>query len=154
MAAAQPNNPAPSVDAVRVTNPHGSAGYVVVCDHASNFLPPEFHALGLPADELTRHIAWDPGARAVATSMAQTLDAPVVESAISRLIADCNRPLDAPDLIPTISETTEIPGNAGLDEQSRANRIALAHQPFHEAIDALIEDRLAAGQACAMIAIH
>ena len=74
-----------------------------------------------------RHIAWDPGALPVAERMAAALDAVLVQSCISRLVIDCNRPLDAPDLIPAVSETTEIPGNRDLTGDERARRIALAH---------------------------
>lgn len=55
------------------------------------------------------HIAWDPGAVEVARHLATSLDAPLVESQLSRLLIDCNRPLDAHDLIPEISETTVVP---------------------------------------------
>ena len=49
-------------DLVEVTNREGRGRVVLVCDHASNHLPPEYGALGLDSIELTRHIAWDPGA--------------------------------------------------------------------------------------------
>src|ERR1044071_8433562 len=100
-----------SSDTVGVTNPGGSSPFVLTCDHASNFLPAEFGTLGLSAEDLSRHIAWDPGALPVASRMAEALDATLIETRISRLIIDCNRPLDAPDLVPPVSETTIIPGN-------------------------------------------
>ena len=51
----------------------------------------------------------------------------LIESRVSRLVIDCNRPLDAPDLIPAVSETTAIPGNASLspDETGGAHRAGL-----------------------------
>ncbi|TIU54778.1 MAG: N-formylglutamate amidohydrolase, partial [Mesorhizobium sp.] len=36
-----------SPETVWVTNPGGSSPFVLTCDHASNFLPPEFGTLGL-----------------------------------------------------------------------------------------------------------
>ena len=65
--------------------------------------------------------------------MADALDATLVESCVSRLVIDCNRPLDAPDLISPVSETTVMPGNADLSEADRQERIALSWQPFHDA---------------------
>ena len=62
----------------------------------------------------------------VAARMAALLDAPLVASRSRGWSIDCNRPLDAPDLIPEISETTVIPGNRGLDAAERRRRIALA----------------------------
>lgn len=153
MGAAEPHRLAPS-DAVKVTNPRGSGRYVFVCDHASNFIPEEYGTLGLPAAELTRHIAWDPGALPVARTLAEALDAPLVESCVSRLVIDCNRPFDAPDLITVMSETTEIPGNRGLSADERARRIALAHRPFHDAIDSVVAERLATGRTTSVVSVH
>ncbi|RJT38936.1 N-formylglutamate amidohydrolase [Mesorhizobium waimense] len=143
-----------SPETVRVTNPGGSSPFVFTCDHASNFLPAEFGTLGLPAEELSRHIAWDPGALPVARRMAEALDATLVETGISRLVIDCNRPLDAPDLVPPVSETTLIPGNAGLSDKQRAERVALSWRPFHDAIAEIVDKRLARGQETRLVSVH
>lgn len=140
--------------AVRVDNPGGGSPYLLVCDHASNFIPAEFGALGLPAADLERHIAWDPGALPVAQGLAEMLDATLVHSGISRLVIDCNRPLGADNLIWTVSEGTVIPGNQNLDAMARQRRIDLAYTPFHDAIDATIRDRLARGQETRVVSIH
>ena len=94
---------------VRVSNPDGRGPFVILCDHASNYVPEDYGTLGLPPADLQRHIAWDPGALGVSETMSRLLDAPLVESCVSRLIIDCNRTLDAPDLIPSLSEATTIP---------------------------------------------
>jgi predicted N-formylglutamate amidohydrolase len=153
MDAAQPARLAPS-NAAKVTNRYGSSPFVIICDHASNVIPQEYGTLGLDAAELTRHIAWDPGALPVSRRLSSALDAPLVESCISRLVIDCNRPLDSPDLIATVSETTEVPGNRGLDAAERARRIALAHEPFHDAIDAVVTERLHAACPAWLVSIH
>ncbi len=139
---------------VRVTNRAGKSPFVLVCDHASNYLPPQYGTLGLKDADMLRHIAWDPGALPVALKVAAMLDAALVEAGVSRLAIDCNRPLDAPDLIPEISETTLIPGNAGLSREDRAERIALSWQPFHDAIEALVDERLAAVRETWLVSIH
>ncbi|MEW6630468.1 MAG: N-formylglutamate amidohydrolase [Pseudomonadota bacterium] len=153
MEKARPVSLAPS-ETVRVTNPGGSSPFVFSCDHASNFLPPEFGTLGLPAEDLSRHIAWDPGALPVASRLAAGLDATLIETRVSRLVIDCNRPLDAPDLVSPVSETTAIPGNAGLSEKQRAARIDLAWRPFHQAISDVIDERLAKGQETRLVSVH
>jgi predicted N-formylglutamate amidohydrolase len=142
------------LSAAKVTNRHGSSPFVIVCDHASNFIPEEYGTLGLDPVELTRHIAWDPGALPVAQRLSAALDAPLVESCISRLVIDCNRPLDAPDLIWEVSETTEIPGNRSLGSEERAARVALAHTPFHDLIDSVIVERLRTGHAVRLVSVH
>ena len=139
---------------VRVTNRAGKSPFLLVCDHASYYLPPHLGTLGLQGADMLRHIAWDPGALPVALKMSAMLDAALVEAGVSRLAIDCNRPLDAPDLIPEISETTLIPGNAGLAGKDRAERIALSWQPFHDTVEALVEERLAAGRETRLVTVH
>lgn len=139
---------------VDVLNGTGRGRIVLACDHASNFIPDSYGTLGLDAAELDRHIAWDPGALPVARRMAELLDAPLVASGISRLVIDCNRPADAPDLIPEVSETTRIPGNAGLDAVERRRRVALAHEPFHAALDGLLDRRARAGLESWLVSVH
>lgn len=140
--------------AVVVENEAGQGNYVILCDHASNRFPAEFGTLGLDSRERQRHIAWDHGALPVAQILSERLDAPLVRSTVSRLILDCNRGLDAPDLIPTISELTTIPGNAAVGEDERKRRISLVHRPFHDAIDALIGRRLRGGIPTAVVSVH
>jgi predicted N-formylglutamate amidohydrolase len=142
------------LQAVTVSNRAGRGRLVIACDHASNAIPEEFGTLGLDAGELERHIAWDPGALPVARIMSSLLDAPLVESGISRLVADCNRPLDAPDLIPEISETTAVAANTGLTQAQRAARVAIAHAPFHDALEDVIEERLRRGMETWVVSVH
>ncbi len=143
-----------STEPVRITNRGGNSPLVLICDHASNFLPAQFGTLGLEKSDLQRHIAWDPGAQPVALRMAEALDAVLVESCVSRLVVDCNRPLDAPDLIPPVSETTAIPGNADLS----ADRAQGARRPVVAAFPCggrkVVSERLARGQATRLVSIH
>lgn len=135
-------------------NAEGTSPFVLVCDHASNRIPDDYGGLGLSAIERLRHIAWDPGALAVSLALVELLDAPLVRSTVSRLVIDCNRAHDAHDLIPLISENTEIPGNRGIGGNERARRIADFHDPFHASIDAVLNRRAAAGQETILIAMH
>jgi len=139
---------------VRVTNRSGTSPLVLICEHATNYLPPEYGMLGLAEADMLRHIAWDPGALPVSLKMADLLDAVLIEAGVSRLAIDCNRPLDAPDLIPQISENTTIPGNTALTETQRAERIALSWTPFHETVEDLVAERLAAGRETWLVTVH
>ena len=139
---------------VQVNNAEGSSPFVLVCDHASNRIPPEYGDLGLKPSERVSHIAWDPGALSVALGLLEALDAPLVYSTVSRLIIDANRDHDAPDLIPAISERTTIPGNATIDPLERAHRIVAFHTPFHQAIGALLDRRKAAGRETILVTVH
>ncbi len=140
--------------AVLVSNARGSSPFVVVCDHASNRFPQRYGTLGLTPIERLSHIAWDPGALALSRALSGLLDAPLVESTVSRLIIDCNRELDAPDLIWTLSEATRIAANEGLDEAERAFRITHYHRPYHASIETLLEARRHAGQETILVCVH
>jgi predicted N-formylglutamate amidohydrolase len=152
--ASMPRGDADLVVPVRTVNAAGQGAFVIAVDHASNRIPPAWSDLGLSPAERVRHIAWDPGALAVSLRLSEQLDAPLVHSTVSRLVIDCNRDTDAPDLIPTISETTAIPGNAAVTPEDRARRIAFAHAPFHAALDRLLDDRARQGRQTILICLH
>lgn len=152
----QDHRPAASgrLEPVRISNEGGRSPFVFVCEHASNFLPPQYGTLGLPAEAMLQHIAWDPGALPVAKALSARLDAALIESRVSRLAIDCNRPLDAVDLIPALSETTVIPDNENLTVVEREARVALSWRPFHDALAALVDRRLKAGRETWLVSIH
>lgn len=139
---------------VAVLNRHGRGAAVLVCEHASHFIPPAYAGLGLgPADQV-RHIGWDIGALGLARELAALLDAPLVHATYSRLMLDLNRPVDASDSIVVHSEDTRIPGNAGLSAAERELRKQRIYDPFHAELDALIDQRLQSGLATAVVSIH
>ncbi|WP_196258124.1 N-formylglutamate amidohydrolase [Pelagibacterium limicola] len=142
----------PGDTAVMTVNAEGGSPFVLVCDHASNRLPDKYGDMGLPAEALVSHIAWDPGAMALCEAMSAILDAPVVASTVSRLVIDCNRDLEAPDLVWTLSEATPITANEHLEVEERAYRIAHFHKPFHDAIDALLDRR--SGRDTVLVCMH
>lgn len=118
-----------------------SANVVIVCEHASNHFPEAFSTLGLDAAARRAHIAWDPGALGVARAMAAELNADLVAGSVSRLIYDCNRPPEAPSACPERSERFGIPGNRGLSETGRAERMAAVYTPFRKALATLMQAR-------------
>jgi predicted N-formylglutamate amidohydrolase len=127
---------------------------VILCDHASNRIPEDYASFGFAEDALQTHIAWDPGALAVARLLSAKLDAPLFWPDASRLIIDCNRAADARTLIVVESEGRPVPANRGLSEEERSRRLANIHAPYHAAIDACLKSRMAEGRPTALIAIH
>ena len=115
---------------VNVHNEKAAHPIILVCEHASAFIPPQYNQLGLSSEASISHIAWDPGASAVAHHLANAFNAVLIESAISRLVYDCNRPPDAISAIPTRSEIYDIPGNVDLSIAERENRINTYYRPF------------------------
>jgi predicted N-formylglutamate amidohydrolase len=140
--------------ALTVINESGASPIVLLCEHASNFIPARYGRLGLREADLKRHIAYDIGALAVARHLSRLLDAVLVHSGYSRLLIDCNRPLAAPSSIPARSEDTDIPGNVGIDAAERALRDRLFFAPFRERVAALLDARLRARQPTLLIGMH
>ena len=132
----------------------GGGPFVVVCEHASNHLPRALGTLGLGVADLDRHIAWDPGAGAVAAGVAEAVGADLVLQRYSRLAVDCNRDPDLPDAVAVISEATAIPGNIGLSPEARAERIASVWEPFHDTLGGLLDRRAAARLPTALVTMH
>ncbi len=139
---------------VEVENPNGAGPFVIVCDHASNRVPDDYKSFGFAEDALQTHIAWDPGALGVSRRLSARLDAPLIWPDVSRLIIDCNRGPDAASLIVTESEGRKVEANRGLSGAERARRLAGIHAAYHNAIDACLARRQAAGMPSALIAIH
>ena len=139
---------------VLTVNPGGRGRFVLACDHASNRIPAPYGDLGLTPHQRLMHIAWDPGAMAVATQLSQMLDAPLIASTVSRLVIDCNRRHDAADLIPTISERTEIPGNLHVGDTERQRRLIDFHAPFHAALESVLDCRAAGREETILVTVY
>lgn len=125
-------------DVVLLRNPDSGGRVILVCEHAANFIPSVMGSLGLSNLERESHIAWDPGAMAVAEHMSGLLEAPLIASRVSRLVYDCNRPPDARDAMPARSEIIEIPGNRDLTPPQKAARVACYYEPFRSALAQLV----------------
>jgi predicted N-formylglutamate amidohydrolase len=130
------------------------SGLLILCDHASNEVPPHLGSLGLPETEFRRHIAYDIGAAAVTRSLARRLDAPAILTRFSRLIIDPNRGRDDPTLVMRLSDGAVVPGNADADEAEVARRLARFYEPYDEAIVAAIERALLVGRPPAIVTVH
>jgi predicted N-formylglutamate amidohydrolase len=131
-----------------------SRGLVIVCDHASNVIPPELNALGLSAEDLKRHIAWDIGAARVAALLATRFKVPAIFAGVSRLVIDCNRDPGDPASIPNEVDRTPIPGNAHLTVWQRAERMSRWFVPYHNGVEAMMSAALAAARDPVVLSVH
>ncbi len=127
---------------------------ILLCDHASNHVPPEYGGLGLPQAQFERHIAYDIGARDVTLGLAARLSAAAVLSTFSRLLIDPNRGMDDPTLIMRISDGAVVPGNRDVDDAERDRRIARFHQPYRQAVADAIAAVKAKGMVPFLVSIH
>jgi predicted N-formylglutamate amidohydrolase len=135
-------------------NVAGRSPFLLTCDHYGRLIPQSLGDLGLPASELSRHIAWDIGIAGLAEALAKHLDAHLIAQRYSRLVIDCNRPPVALSSIPLMSEATAIPGNEGLDRETAEARRKAIFDPYHRRIHEAIEARLRDGVATVLVSLH
>ena len=127
---------------------------IVVCEHASNHIPPRWGDLGLTEAQRSAHIAWDPGALATARALAERLDAVLVHAPVSRLVYDCNRAPDMASAMPPRSEIHDIPGNAAVSPAERLARTEAVYLPWTHGLHGLIARRLALGIRPVIVTMH
>ena len=145
-----PDWPAP----VEIVNQAGASDIVLICEHASSHMPAEYGGLGLTAEQLQGHIAWDIGAAEVTRRLCALLDAPAFLGTYSRLLIDLNRPLGALDSIPSVSEGIPIPGHLDLELAEVSRRVEAIFTPFHNRVAAHLDQRLATGRPTRLVSIH
>jgi predicted N-formylglutamate amidohydrolase len=135
-------------------NSAGRSPFLLTSDHYGRRIPRSLGDLGLPAGELTRHIAWDPGIAGVADALSKDIDAHLIAQRYSRLVIDCNRPPGAPSSIPRISEATVIPGNEGIARDAAQARREAIFEPYHRRIAEVIDRRLRDGVPTVLVSLH
>ncbi|SFH42349.1 Predicted N-formylglutamate amidohydrolase [Palleronia marisminoris] len=141
--------------AVHIIGADRPAPLVVACEHGSRHIPKDLGNLGLDPAALASHAVWDIGAAHVARALGETMQAPVVEGGISRLVYDCNRPPSAPDAIPAKSEVFDIPGNRDLGEAARDERFRRVHEPYHAALaETCRQQEARSGGPVVLITVH
>ena len=129
-------------------------GILLLCDHADNAFPPGYGTLGLPAAQLQRHIAYDPGAAGITHHMSRILGAPAVLTHYSRLLIDPNRGEDDPTLIMRLSDGAVVPGNAVLTSEERQKRIERYYRPYHNAIEEVLDAMIETGRPPVIFSMH
>ncbi|MEM7190303.1 MAG: N-formylglutamate amidohydrolase [Pseudomonadota bacterium] len=127
---------------------------LLVCDHASNMVPPEIGSLGIAPEDMARHIAWDVGARAVTVGLAERLRAGAVMSCFSRLVIDPNRAKYDPTLLMKLYDGTIIQGNRHAGAEEKVRRVQAYWEPYHNAIDMALDGIEARGGQPAIVSIH
>ncbi len=145
-----PDEPA----AVEVVRKHGRSPFFLTCDHAGARVPRRLLSLGVSAEDLRRHIAWDIGAAAVAVKLSARLDACLILQTYSRLVIDCNRPPGSAQSILRLSDATRIPGNESVSQADALARELAVFRPYHARIRTELEQRQAQHRQTILIAMH
>ncbi len=138
-----------------VQNEDSSSEILLICDHASRYIPSEYNDLGIEDISLLhRHIAWDIGVRDVTTRLSDRLNVTAVYSEFSRLLIDANRYPDDTNSIPDISDGIDIPANKDIDDVERTRRLNTWFWPHHNKIDELISVKSKGENTPVLIAMH
>ncbi len=145
-----PGDPPP----VTVLNPDSKSPVLLLCDHASRAIPKALGDLGLPEEQLCRHIAYDIGAAELTKRLAARFGATAILSGYSRLVIDPNRSLNDPTAVPVVSDDVVIPANRALDAHEERRRVEAIFVPYHDAIAAEVARRRERGQVPAIVSIH
>ena len=119
-------------------NPRGKTPLILICDHASNYVPSDLKNLGLSSEDIDKHIAWDIGAATLTREISRNMDACAILCNTSRLVVDVNRSPTEAESIPTVSDGVCIPGNQDLRTIDQKQRIEEFFWPYHNAISATI----------------
>ncbi len=139
---------------VEIVNPEAPAPVLLVCDHASNFIPRALANLGLDETHLWWHIAYDIGVAEVTRLLSRRLGATAILCGFSRLVIDPNRAPDMPSSIPETVDGVTIPGNRNLSGAEREKRIATFFKPYHQAIEGRLRMLAARGPVPAVVSLH
>ena len=125
--------------------------WLVTCDHATNRVPDCVGGgdLGVAAQDMARHIAYDVGAAGVASKLGALLDSPAIFADFSRLVIDPNRGEDDPTLVMKLYDGTIIPANRQADAEEVERRLATLYRPYHAALA-----RLAHRDGTVLCAVH
>lgn len=123
--------------------PENPSRWLITCDHATNYVPDWINGgdLGLPPEQMARHIAYDIGSAGVTRGLAAHLNASAVLSNFSRLVIDPNRGEHDPTLVMRLSDGAIIPANRHVDADEREQRLARLYRPYHNALADLAAHR-------------
>ena len=129
--------------AYHIIGEHRQSRWLITCDHASNAVPTEVGGgdLGISAEDMARHIAWDVGAAGLAGALGAALEAPVICSRFSRLVIDPNRGEEDPTLVMKLYDGTIIPGNRHVGPEEVERRLETLYRPYHDALAGLAARR-------------
>lgn len=119
--------------------------YLITCEHATNFVPPQFRSL-IPKKLLKTHLAYDIGAEAVARELGRILKAPVVYGDITRLIIDLNRSEVHPNSFSKFSK--------GLAPKEKSKLVENRLNRYSKKVDNLVKRLLSSKEQLTVISVH
>jgi predicted N-formylglutamate amidohydrolase len=120
---------------------------IISCEHAGNKVPTQFRFLFKGKESvLQSHLGWDPGAFSVARSLADALKVRLFHQDYSRLLIECNRSLDNPELFSKYS--------TGLNDMVKDYLIRKYYLSYRKKVERAIGKILDKGKPVLHLSIH
>lgn len=135
-------------------NADGETNLLFICEHAGNQVPAPWQNLGLDADRMASHYAYDPGAAELTTALADQLNAPAILATYSRLFLDYNRPYWHPQYMREALDGPTVPGNTDIDVTERTKREKIAFHPLRREINGIIRASIKKHTLPALVSVH
>lgn len=121
--------------------------YLITCEHGGNRVPSRYLDFFRGHETLLRtHRAYDPGALRMARELADALSAPLMVSAVSRLLIDLNRSPSHPKLY---SEATRK-----APEDVRSELFQRHYLPYRTKVETQVAQAVAAGLRVVHVSCH
>lgn len=120
---------------------------LVTCEHAGRRIPANLrHLFTGQAARLDSHRAWDPGALALARTLADALGATLHYATVSRLVVDLNRSPGHPHLYSDV--TRRLPAAA------RRQILERHYLPYRRRVEAAVSQAVASGRRLLHVSAH
>lgn len=131
-----------------------NSNIILLCDHASQYIPSEYKDLGISEKLLNEHISYDIGAANLTAKISEIIRSNSLLSHFSRLLIDPNRGIDDPTLIMKFADQFIIPGNISLTSNQIEQRIESFYKPYHNQITSMINNLISKNEVPILISIH
>ncbi len=127
--------------------PKPATGMLITCEHGGNEVPAQFAALFAGREAwLDSHRGLDIGSLVIARQLAHSLDAPLIEATVTRLLVDLNR---SPGRGRRYSEITR-----GLSAAAREALVRQYWTPYRRQVDSALERLLSRHSQVVHVSVH
>ncbi len=127
--------------------------FVFTCEHATRNLP-EWKEEDAEREILADHWGWDIGAGDLTRDLVRRTGSCGVLSRFSRLICDPNRYPEDETFIVRAVDGRSLSFNRDVDEAEHQRRKDLYFDPYHDAIDRTVRERIQLGTPVRLCSIH
>ena len=137
-----------------IVNADSSSNLLFTSDHNGSAIPTKLKNLGVPLNELRRHVAYDIGIDAVAHALSARFNATLIAANYSRLVIDCNRHPGSAGSIPSVSDNTVVPGNKNLSDDDIKSTEDEIFDAYHSSVGNRISIMRSENKNPILISLH